>query len=282
MTKTTHSTASDKKVPRPMNCFLAFRLEKQNEIVSRCPGANHRDISKIIAKWWKEISEEEKEPYRERARLAKIAHAKLYPDYKYQPQKKNGRKTRKYVRRPQNKFTSRVEQNNRIMEMFYENPQLLSQKNGSSDDTDEDTKLSVSSPQSFSSCSNMGSPSQEDYTNNCHNAVGNAEPYSWYAGSPNNVKLAPAFSDPLLLACNADYSPVDYSSLTHQQPVTVTSDYPLFYDVDLMNPQTLFATTEACIDPRLLETADDPVYYPMEQPQLAWPSYDFANNVAYQ
>ena len=77
MTKIASSAAADKKVPRPMNCFLAFRLEKQNEIVSRCPGANHRDISKIIAKWWKEISEEEKEPYRERARLAKIAHAKL-------------------------------------------------------------------------------------------------------------------------------------------------------------------------------------------------------------
>lgn len=60
-----------------MNCFLAFRLEKQSEIVARCPGANHRDISKIIAKWWKETPEEEKQPYRERARLAKIEHAKL-------------------------------------------------------------------------------------------------------------------------------------------------------------------------------------------------------------
>ena len=72
----TTSSKNNGKIRRPRNCFLAFRLEKQNEIVARCPGANHRDISKIIAKWWKELPEEEKEPYRERARIAKIEHAK--------------------------------------------------------------------------------------------------------------------------------------------------------------------------------------------------------------
>lgn len=77
MPKASSSKTQAKKIPRPMNCFLAFRLEKQSEIVARCPGANHRDISKIIAKWWKETPEEEKQPYRERARLAKIEHAKL-------------------------------------------------------------------------------------------------------------------------------------------------------------------------------------------------------------
>lgn len=71
-----HASTSSSKIPRPMNCFLAFRLEKQQEIISRCPGANHRDISKIIAKWWKSMPNEEKEPYRERARLAKNEHAK--------------------------------------------------------------------------------------------------------------------------------------------------------------------------------------------------------------
>ncbi|OAD80334.1 hypothetical protein PHYBLDRAFT_93225, partial [Phycomyces blakesleeanus NRRL 1555(-)] len=86
-----------KKIPRPMNCFLAFRLEKQGEILTRCPGANHRDISKIIAKWWKETPEHEKEPYREKARISKIEHSKLHPDYKYSPNKRPGHKPRKYV-----------------------------------------------------------------------------------------------------------------------------------------------------------------------------------------
>ncbi|KAI9317532.1 hypothetical protein BX666DRAFT_2135103 [Dichotomocladium elegans] len=120
-----NTSTATKKVPRPMNCFLAFRLEKQNEIVARCPGANHRDISKIIAKYWKEMSEEEKEPYRRRAHLAKLEHEKLYPGYKYQPQKKNGRKTRKYERKVKDTFTSRNHGNNRMMEIFYKNPRML-------------------------------------------------------------------------------------------------------------------------------------------------------------
>lgn len=48
-----------------------------------------------------------------------------YPDYKYRPQKKKDRKTRKYTRRPQNKFTSRIEKNNEMMELFYNNPRML-------------------------------------------------------------------------------------------------------------------------------------------------------------
>ncbi|ORZ13121.1 high mobility group box domain-containing protein, partial [Absidia repens] len=59
---------------RPVNCFMAFRLEKHREISSRTPGLNHRDISKIIAKWWRAMSEEEKAPYRAIASKAKADH----------------------------------------------------------------------------------------------------------------------------------------------------------------------------------------------------------------
>ncbi|KAI8357308.1 high mobility group box domain-containing protein [Choanephora cucurbitarum] len=73
MTKTSKQTS----IPRPLNCFLIYRLEKQKEIVAKCAGANHRDISKIIAQWWKNTTDEEKKPYREKARLAKLEHSKL-------------------------------------------------------------------------------------------------------------------------------------------------------------------------------------------------------------
>ncbi|KAJ8660820.1 hypothetical protein O0I10_003463 [Lichtheimia ornata] len=84
----TPAAENNSKIPPLMNSFQLFRLEKQNEIVARCPGANYRDISKVIAKWWKELPEEEKERYRERARIAKIEHAKMYPIYKSSPQRK--------------------------------------------------------------------------------------------------------------------------------------------------------------------------------------------------
>lgn len=73
MTEVTQNT-SEQSIPRPMNCFLLYRLEKQREIVNKCNGANHRDISKIVAKWWNEASEEEKRPYREKADILKKEH----------------------------------------------------------------------------------------------------------------------------------------------------------------------------------------------------------------
>jgi hypothetical protein len=56
---------------------MIYRLEKQQEIVKECPGANHRDISKVIAKWWKEMADEEKEHYRQKAELARQEHHRL-------------------------------------------------------------------------------------------------------------------------------------------------------------------------------------------------------------
>ncbi|KAI8077833.1 uncharacterized protein BX664DRAFT_369490 [Halteromyces radiatus] len=94
--KTKKYIKNDTKIPRPINCFMAFRLDKYREISSKSSQLNHRDISKIIAKWWKEASEEDKAPYRAIAAAAKVEHAKRYPNYKYSPTKKSERQTRPY------------------------------------------------------------------------------------------------------------------------------------------------------------------------------------------
>lgn len=62
-------------VPRPMNSFLSYRTEQQHFIRKYCPGANHREISKIVAKWWHDLDEKDKELYREQATSAKLEHA---------------------------------------------------------------------------------------------------------------------------------------------------------------------------------------------------------------
>ncbi|KAI9255076.1 hypothetical protein BDA99DRAFT_517817 [Phascolomyces articulosus] len=76
------------KIPRPMNCFMAYRVEKQKTITDLLPGANHRDISKIVAKWWREEPEHIKKKYRVLADKAKEEHSRQYPDYKYAPKRK--------------------------------------------------------------------------------------------------------------------------------------------------------------------------------------------------
>lgn len=75
--KNTNAVVEAEKIPRPLNSFMIFRLEKQREIVEKCPGANHRDISKIISKWWKELSKPDKEWYIAEAEKRKIEHKAL-------------------------------------------------------------------------------------------------------------------------------------------------------------------------------------------------------------
>ncbi|CAO3590979.1 unnamed protein product [Absidia cylindrospora] len=143
------ASTNTQKIGRPINCFMAFRLEKHREISSQSPGLNHRDISKIIAKWWKEATDVEKAPYRAIAEKAKAEHAKKYPNYKYKPVKKSERKVRPYHRRED--AATREQKSNAKKE-------LLKQWLGDEDDEETDSKSEVSfysssSSSSSSSCS---------------------------------------------------------------------------------------------------------------------------------
>jgi hypothetical protein len=65
------------KIPRPLNSFMIFRIEKQQEIVQQCPGANHRDMSKIISKWWRELAPEKKQDYIDQSERLRVEHRRL-------------------------------------------------------------------------------------------------------------------------------------------------------------------------------------------------------------
>ncbi|KAI8071679.1 high mobility group box domain-containing protein, partial [Gongronella butleri] len=100
MAPVNHSNADsskDKKVPRPMNCFIIFRREKQREILSKCPGLNHRVLSKIISRLWRALPEEMKKVYKLKARKQKEEHQQQYPGYKYAPAPRRSTARRKYT-----------------------------------------------------------------------------------------------------------------------------------------------------------------------------------------
>ncbi|CDH53131.1 predicted protein [Lichtheimia corymbifera JMRC:FSU:9682] len=75
-------------IPRPVNCFMLYRIEMQKYIRKHCPYANHREISKIVAKWWHQETEEIKNEFRSAADKVKMEHRNKYPEYKYAPKKK--------------------------------------------------------------------------------------------------------------------------------------------------------------------------------------------------
>ncbi|KAI7865368.1 hypothetical protein BDF14DRAFT_1883599 [Spinellus fusiger] len=266
------------KVPRPMNCFLAYRLAKQGEIVAQCPGANHRDISKIIAKWWKEATEEEKAPFRDQANKAKEEHAKKYPGYKYAPQKKTNRTTRKYTMRPKDKFTSKLASNNRMMELLFHDRTTLDYLNQYNEDrhfqsTHHDNKvlqlsscitpylivepvsppivysddLLWASPLSHTSASLYGSTT----TYSPHMYSLNPSPYS---DTMSNFILNETTPDCISLSTpqptdfNMCYSPSDYHSecaFDEMHSVPLAIDGPLKSNDEL-------AHSQSCIDPRFL------------------------------
>ncbi|KAI9498967.1 hypothetical protein BDB00DRAFT_797589 [Zychaea mexicana] len=88
------------RIPRPVNCFMAYRLEKQKTIADLLPGANHRDISKLVANWWRDEPEYIKEKYRAQAEKTKEEHSQKYPDYKYAPIRKRAYNIKRRVAVP--------------------------------------------------------------------------------------------------------------------------------------------------------------------------------------
>lgn len=72
---------------RPLNCFMIYRLEKQKEVAAAHPGLSIGQISCLLASRWYQLSEVDKEPYRQIAERNKREYAKRYPKYKYKPRK---------------------------------------------------------------------------------------------------------------------------------------------------------------------------------------------------
>ncbi|CAG8524104.1 9115_t:CDS:2 [Ambispora leptoticha] len=82
---------SNDHIPRPKNCFMAYREHIQHEILQDNPGMNNKLVSVIAAQKWNEESEEVKETWREKAKQLKAEHQLKYPNYKFSPKKKPGK-----------------------------------------------------------------------------------------------------------------------------------------------------------------------------------------------
>ncbi|KAI9144158.1 hypothetical protein BKA69DRAFT_916630 [Paraphysoderma sedebokerense] len=84
--------SSKKRPPRPPNSYILFRKDKQPEVLAKYGGIANNEVSKIVGEMWRNASFEEKEKYNKLSKAVKEAHAKMYPDYKYQPRKTKKKK----------------------------------------------------------------------------------------------------------------------------------------------------------------------------------------------
>ena len=73
-------------IPRPRNAFILFRCDfvAQKKIPASVE-PDHRNISRIVGRIWKAMSEEDRRPWVEEAKREREKHKKLYPQYRYSP-----------------------------------------------------------------------------------------------------------------------------------------------------------------------------------------------------
>ncbi|XP_022092781.1 transcription factor A, mitochondrial-like [Acanthaster planci] len=56
------------KPKRPRGTFMLFSMEKRQQVINENPHLSFPEIAKVIGKMWRELSDDEKEPYRSQAR----------------------------------------------------------------------------------------------------------------------------------------------------------------------------------------------------------------------
>jgi len=105
-----HTRREPGRVRRPPNAFILFRSsyvknwmssgsfpERSHSIETQNCGRGLAQkvqigLSKHVAVIWRGMSEEDKEPYRQRAIVAQHLHKLAYPDYRYCPRKPHGKR----------------------------------------------------------------------------------------------------------------------------------------------------------------------------------------------
>ena len=80
-------------IKRPMNAFMVWSQIERHKMIEEIPNCNHAEISKLLGKRWRALSQLERNPFIEEAERLRRLHMVEFPDYKYRPRRR-GRSNR--------------------------------------------------------------------------------------------------------------------------------------------------------------------------------------------
>ncbi|TGJ81816.1 hypothetical protein E0Z10_g6937 [Xylaria hypoxylon] len=98
-TETQHSpTKGNKRIRRPANAFMLFRSFFSHMLKEQGKKLENAEISRLSGAEWRNMSEEKRQPWNDKARRISEAHKRRYPNYKYRPAPKKTQQTQRQTR----------------------------------------------------------------------------------------------------------------------------------------------------------------------------------------
>lgn len=76
------------RIKRPMNAFMVWSSIERKKLAEREPRLHNTELSKRLGQMWKNMNEEEKQPFRKEAEKLKAKLMEEHPDYKYRPRRR--------------------------------------------------------------------------------------------------------------------------------------------------------------------------------------------------
>ena len=95
------NTKKEEHIKRPMNSFMVWSRMKRQQLAQENPKMHNSEISRRLGLEWKQLTDEQKQPYVDEAKRIRAEHMREYPDYKYKPRRRNKSAIKVNEKRPE-------------------------------------------------------------------------------------------------------------------------------------------------------------------------------------